>query len=112
MIASHNPASIRKAQDLHRSQDRAGEPKIDVIYAQLQGMADTISCELLQAGNASKGLEPSRAYKYVVWGSTAECVKYLHRRAVENRDAVVRTREVRDALASELWRRTTRLWTW
>jgi hypothetical protein len=46
-----------------------------------------------------------KAYKYLVWGTTGECMKYLLRRAQENRDAVERTLEGRNAMAAELWRR-------
>ena len=46
-----------------------------------------------------------KAYKYVVWGSVGECLKYLIRRAEENRDAVVRAKGTRMALRAELWRR-------
>ncbi|KAJ3474445.1 hypothetical protein NLG97_g9842 [Lecanicillium saksenae] len=44
-------------------------------------------------------------YKYMAWGTTGECMKYLLRRAEENRDAVTRTREDRDAMWAELLRR-------
>ena len=86
-----------------------------MVYAQLQGMADDISCELVCAGqkahetaiNGQKAaVDVPKAYKYLVWGTTGECMKYLLRRAHENKDAVQRTREGRDAMAGELWRRT------
>lgn len=41
-------------------------------------------------------------FKYVVWGSTEECVLYLLRRAEENRDAVERSSLTRQALWEEL----------
>lgn len=112
VIASHNAESVRKAQEIEREQATSGQPKIDLVYAQLMGMADEVSCELLQAGHGtekSSTLTKPRAYKYLVWGSTGECMKYLHRRALENRDAVARTKEARDALATELWRRFKRV---
>ena len=102
IVASHNPTSIRKAQEIYSSLELRGLPRSDVVYAQLLGMADTVSCELLQAG---RGRGRLRVYKYVTWGSTVECMKYLHRRAVENRDATTRTQETRDALLKEAWRR-------
>ncbi|KAI9850015.1 MAG: proline dehydrogenase [Thelocarpon superellum] len=108
VLASHNQVSIRKAQEMRRSQSAAGRPIVNVAYAQLLGMADNISCELLQAGRDAASGELPQVYKYVVWGSTAQCLKYLYRRAVENRDAVTRTRDVRNALAQELWRRIRR----
>jgi hypothetical protein len=71
-------------------------------------MADEVSCELVQASKSAEGnvkVDVPKAYKYLVWGTTGECMKYLLRRAQENRDAVERTREGRDAMAEELVRR-------
>ncbi|CAL3972341.1 unnamed protein product [Diplocarpon coronariae] len=128
VLAGHNIASVRKVQLLCSQQRQRGEKGIDVVYAQLQGMADEVSCELVLAGREARAASVSqsgsgsdsaassgdveaeakdvpRAYKYLVWGSTGECMKYLYRRAQENKDAVERTREGRDAMARELWRR-------
>lgn len=118
VLASHNADSVRKA----RAVVDAGYRGTEVAFAQLQGMADEVSCEIL-AGRSDTGsssasskvaaasgdkdaasAEP-RAYKYLVWGSTGECMKYLLRRAQENKDAVQRTRDGRDAMRAELWRR-------
>jgi len=44
-------------------------------------------------------------FKCTTWGSMSECIAYLVRRAVENRDAVLRTSDEYTALKSELWRR-------
>ena len=85
----------------------------EVAFGQLQGMADEISCELVAASKdvapESQGSFKPQAYKYLVWGSTGECMRYLLRRAEENRDAVERTRNGRDAMAAELWRRMRRV---
>ena len=113
VVASHNLDSVKKAMDVRKQQVREGEKGIHVEYGQLMGMADHISCELIQAGNLEKSLQengnekvdPPMAYKYLVWGTVAECLKYLLRRAEENRDAVVRTEEGRLALRAELGRR-------
>lgn len=109
VLACHNLASVRKAEAIRNLQLLRGEPRIDMIHAQLQGMADEVSCELLQAGwdagSLATGVETPRAYKYLVWGTTGECMKYLLRRAQENKDAVQRTKEGRDAMVVELWRR-------
>lgn len=113
VLASHNRESIRKAMVLRKKQLERGEERIDLVYGQLMGMADEVSCELVQAGKRSQGfdgygveqVDVPKAYKYVVWGTVGECVKYLLRRAEENRDAVVRTREGRSALKTELVRR-------
>ena len=85
-------------------------------------MADEVSCELVYsqttAGPAAKdshvteaavGRNPVQAYKYLVWGSTGECMKYLLRRAQENRDAVQRTKSGRDAMWTETMRRMKRV---
>ena len=97
VVATHNRESVVKAQKI-LSETNTG---VDVAFAQLQGMADEVSCELVTTA-ADK---TPRAYKYLVWGSTGECMKYLLRRAHENRDAVQRTRAGRDAMRSELLRR-------
>jgi hypothetical protein len=114
VLATHNRESVLQAQAiLAENPDKAGA---DVAFAQLQGMADEVSCELVTGGSGGGGVEvagetspPPRAYKYLVWGSTGECMKYLLRRAHENRDAVQRTREGRDAMRGELVRRVTAL---
>lgn len=100
VVASHNAESVRLSRELVER----GEAKSEIDFAQLMGMADEVSCTLLPggAGPRSPGV---RAYKYVVWGSMGECMKYLLRRAYENRDAVGRTREGRDAMGRELLRR-------
>jgi len=106
VLASHNRASVLKA----RSLIDGGNTRTEVAFAQLQGMADEVSCELVAGGNSSTAdaMEKEKklhAYKYLVWGSTGECMKYLLRRAHENRDAVQRTRSGRDAMRSEVVRR-------
>lgn len=112
VLASHNADSVRKA----RAVVDAGHRGTEVAFAQLQGMADEVSCEILAgrtdgsreaaaAGDKDAASSQPRAYKYLVWGSTGECMKYLLRRAQENKDAVQRTRDGRDAMRAELWRR-------
>lgn len=100
VVASHNAESVRLARELVER----GEAKSDVDFAQLMGMADEVSCTLLPggAGTSSPGV---KAFKYLVWGSTGDCMKYLLRRAYENRDAVGRTKDGRDAMAKEVVRR-------
>ncbi len=105
VLASHNRDTVRKARAILDSGARGTE----VAFAQLQGMADEVSCELVSAGKtpspASETALMPRAYKYLVWGSTGECMKYLLRRAEENRDAVQRTKSGRDAMRAEVARR-------
>jgi hypothetical protein len=98
VLATHNRESVLKAQALLSESNT----DMDVAYAQLQGMADEVSCELVTGNGA--GARPG-TYKYLVWGSTGECMKYLLRRAYENRDAVQRTRDGRNAMRTELIRR-------
>ena len=109
VLAGHNHTSVRKVQTLRTIQAQKGEEMTDLVYAQLQGMADEVSCELVQAGLATDAdaekVDVPKAYKYLVWGTTGECMKYLLRRAQENKDAVQRTREGRNAMAAELVRR-------
>lgn len=82
-----------------------------MVYGQLMGMADNVGCELVQAGRARREMDAEgdvdipKTYKYLVHGSVAECLKYLVRRAEENRDAIARTAEGRRALRWELARR-------
>lgn len=133
VLACHNLDSVRKAMAIRRGQAERGEELIEMDYGQLQGMADEVSCELLQraeeakielataqelqastnlSGNEktdmmlkAKTVDIPRAYKYLVWGTTGECMKYLLRRAQENKDAVQRTRAGRDEMAKEALRR-------
>lgn len=108
VLAGHNHTSVRKVQAIRSSQAERGDEQIDLIYAQLQGMADEVSCELVQAGKAEAGekkVDIPSAYKYLVWGSTGDCMAYLLRRAQENNDAVQRTKEGRNLMATELVRR-------
>ncbi|KAK1547863.1 proline dehydrogenase [Colletotrichum paranaense] len=108
IIASHNAESVRRARKICID----GEACTEVVFAQLQGMADEVSCELVCPTGSGNMRERKRAesqaieaYKYLVWGSTGECMKYRLRRAHENRYAVQRTRSGRNAMFSELVRR-------
>lgn len=105
VLATHNVESVRRA----RAICDAGGAKSDIAFAQLQGMADEVSCELVEASQSTQkenaNARPLPVYKYLVWGTTGECMKYLLRRAQENKDAVQRTRNGRDAMWGELVRR-------
>ena len=108
VLAGHNISSVRKVMAIQEQQVRNGEQRIEMVYAQLLGMADHVSGELVQAATLSKeaaSAEMPRACKYMVWGSVGDCMKYLVRRAEENRDAVRRTDEAKVELKKELWRR-------
>jgi proline dehydrogenase len=116
VMASHNLESVRKAIAIREEQARNKEDKICFTYGQLQGMADHISGEIVLSGKAAlekntkqhEEIEIPQAYKYLVWGSVSECVKYLLRRAEENRDAAGRTHDGRKALGKEIIRRILR----
>ena len=74
------------------------------------GMADNVSCDLVKAARdgterGASDVDIPAAYKYLVWGKMGECMKYLLRRAQENKDAVSRTVDARKALGKELGRR-------
>ncbi|KAK5449342.1 proline dehydrogenase [Exophiala xenobiotica] len=107
VLATHNAESVRLAGAIRDEQARNGLPRIELAYGQLMGMADNVSCEVVQTARiraecSDANVEIPRAYKYLVWGKMGECMKYLLRRAQENRDAVTRTVEARRALGSEL----------
>jgi hypothetical protein len=95
VVASHNKESVLRALNMMRLGTQRRREGL-LVFAQLMGMADELSLSLV--GRAS-------VLKYAVWGSTGECVKYLLRRAEENKDAVGRTEENYAAVVQELRRR-------
>lgn len=112
IIATHNRESVRKAHAIRMEQaTRSENLGVDVSYAQLQGMADEVSCELLQGfetAENSVGASPIDApnvFKLLTWGSVKECMGFLLRRAVENTEAVGRTKDSQIAMFAELKRR-------
>ena len=112
VLAGHNRDSFAKAQEIRNSQACSNEPRVNLVYAQLMGMAENISCGLVVAGQLAKedGRESMfdipKTYQYLVWGTVGECSQYLVRRAEENKDALSRTKEGRKALGKELLRRS------
>lgn len=110
-LATHNATSIRKAIATWQARLASGLPTIDGLESgQIQGMADELSCFLLQLyeeanSNPALARTPPGVYKCLNWGSVSECLGYLYRRAVENRGAVERTEHMRQALWKELCRR-------
>nr|CAC18796.1 proline oxidase [Aspergillus nidulans] len=114
IVATHNRDSVRKAHALRLEQASRGEKSdVELTYAQLQGMADEISCELLQGFQTAgpentKVAESPNVYKLLTWGSVKECMGFLLRRAVENTEAVGRTKQSQEAMFSELRRRARR----
>ncbi|OJJ42313.1 hypothetical protein ASPZODRAFT_20636 [Penicilliopsis zonata CBS 506.65] len=115
-LAGHNRVSVMTAYELHRSRRLAGLPTVRLGFAQLHGMSDELSFDLLQRTrgnfNEKPGLdfqEPD-VYKCSNWGTVGECLAYLTRRAIENRDAITRTHDEYSALKAEARRRILAGW--
>ncbi|KAF2095358.1 FAD-linked oxidoreductase [Rhizodiscina lignyota] len=124
VLATHNVASVRKATAVRQEQLERGEPRTNVVFAQLMGMADEVGCELLALGRSARAeneaaaqkagekekevMDVPRALKCCTWGTLSECLNFLVRRAAENRDAAGRTEESRRAMGREIWRRCRR----
>lgn len=112
-LASHNKASVLAANQLHQERVAAGLPTVPVAFGQLHGMSDAVSFSLLQSGTGpvlglngeQQAASRPEVFKCTTWGTMGECVAYLTRRAVENRDAVMRTSDEFTALKEECWRR-------
>ncbi|KAI0994858.1 hypothetical protein K3495_g13324 [Podosphaera aphanis] len=104
VLATHNGESVRRILTLRKEQKEKGQKTVDLIYAQLQGMADEVGGELILTKKLEEGDDKyhTKPYKYLVWGTMSECMKYLLRRAQENRDAVQRTKEGKMAIWREL----------
>lgn len=110
-LGTHNSASAEKAIATYRQRSAAGLPTPILECGQIMGMADELSCALLEryeectrdskAGTAP----PPGVFKFLPWGTVSECMGYLYRRAVENRGAVERTEHMVVALKQELRRR-------
>jgi hypothetical protein len=103
VLGTHNRESVQNALRLRETQLQTGQPQIEIAYAQLYGMADDLGFDLVH--RAVSGIEKPKVYKNVVWGKLGECMKYLSRRAQENKDAISRTEDTRRAMAEELRRR-------
>ncbi|KAH7225145.1 FAD-linked oxidoreductase-like protein [Fusarium oxysporum] len=106
-LATHNKQSALHAYQVQQQRAEAGLPLTKVQYGQLLGMADEVSCTLLQLAADPRTNVPAspEAYKCLSWGTLGDCISYLFRRAVENRDAVSRTKVEYHALRKEVWRR-------
>jgi proline dehydrogenase len=114
-LASHNEESVRRGYETWKERMQTGLPTIKLEIGQLQGMADEVSCGLVQirqrmstasmtALDVEKEWYP-RAFKCLCWGRTRECVQFLVRRVVENRGSLDRTKVWLAGLKRELWRR-------
>ncbi|KAF6841606.1 proline oxidase [Colletotrichum plurivorum] len=112
-LATHNKQSVLAANEPQQNRAQKGLHLTRIQYGQLLGMADEVSFSLLQLADRERretkacNAAPIEVYKCLSWGSLGDCLAYLLRRAVENRDAVSRTRSEFVALKLELWRRIT-----
>ncbi|GMM37275.1 proline dehydrogenase [Saccharomycopsis crataegensis] len=82
VIASHNRDSMLNATDLLEKYGKASDLKYRITLAQLLGMADDITYDLITNHNVTNII------KYVPWGPPLETKDYLRRRLEENGDAV------------------------
>jgi hypothetical protein len=103
LLASHNRDSVMSAHRLRQQRIAAGLPTVPVAFGQLHGMSDEVSFSLLAERDEDQN--PPEVLKCSTWGTMGECIGYLLRRAVENRDAVLRTTDEFAALRKETWRR-------
>ena len=101
IVATHNRTSVQKAQAICEQQDARRD--VELSYAQLQGMADEVSGELLQG--SQQQFHTPNVYKLLTWGSVKECMGFLLRRAVENTEAVARTKQSQEAMKAEMKQR-------
>lgn len=115
-IAGHNKESVRLATTLVADLVAKGEKIGPVQYGQLAGMADEVSCELIdmkqQATGDMTGLSEEEAdmrrraapqpYKCLIWGSVNDCLHFLMRRAVENATAADRLKDGLGEVRNEL----------
>jgi proline dehydrogenase len=114
-LASHNAESVKRGYETWKERKQKGFPTIKLEIGQLQGMADEVSCVLVQirqqvdpTGTSTSDAENDcypRAFKCLCWGSTRECVQFLVRRMAENRGSLDRTKVWLTGLKRELWRR-------
>jgi proline dehydrogenase len=114
-LASHNAESVKRGYETWKERNEKGLPTVKLEIGQLQGMADEVSCGLIQIRHQITTMENQiadadidyypRAFKCLCWGSTRECVGFLLRRVIENRGSLDRTKVWMAGLRRELWRR-------
>ncbi|XP_042867459.1 hydroxyproline dehydrogenase-like [Penaeus japonicus] len=93
IVASHNEASVRTAA--RKLEELELDPLAgNVVFGQVYGMAENISVPLARSGFL--------VYKSVPYGSVAEVMPYLSRRANENRAVLKGARRERQLLTQEL----------
>lgn len=113
MLATHNAESTAKACQAHKLRVVSDQTTCGLECAQVAGMADELGCELIMnyentlADQAAANAIVPKPYKCLTWGSVGECMGYLHRRAIENKGAVERTKHMAAALRKEFMHRLT-----
>lgn len=112
--AGHNAQSVYSAIQIYRNAVERGQRVSHARWGQLMGMADEVSCRVLQeteemnkaGANATQGQKPViEVYKCLQWGTVGECMQYLLRRATENSGAAHRMTESVQMMKKEVWRR-------
>jgi proline dehydrogenase len=113
--AGHNTESVCKAGATINELNEQGKPCPPVGFAQLQGMADELSCgllcereEMLKTAHLEKGMMVPEIHKCLSWGPVDECMGFLLRRTVENAGAADRIKEGTGVIRKELRRRMLR----
>lgn len=118
-IAGHNKESVRLATTLVADLVAKGEDIGPVQYGQLAGMADEVSCGLIEMKTQAMGDMTSlsekeadmrkraapQPYKCLIWGSVNDCLHFLMRRAVENATAADRLKDGLGEIRKELKQR-------
>lgn len=120
-IAGHNPESVSRAWSQIQLLSDRYELRVLPDFGQLQGMADEVSCRLLQmcddvksktsllpfdsASSKASGVVVPKVYKCLTWGSIQECMQYLLRRLVENKGGADRMKDGMAAYRQELFKR-------
>eukprot|EP00055_Hartaetosiga_balthica_P002319 m.3573 g.3573 ORF g.3573 m.3573 type:complete len:598 (+) comp2090_c0_seq1:112-1905(+) len=96
LVATHNQASV--IHTIWEMIERGMDPKTEhVSFAQLYGMADTLSETLARHGYT--------VYKYMPYGDVPLVIPYLIRRAIENSSISAGASFEKTMLLKELWRR-------
>lgn len=114
-LAGHNPQSISQAFDLIQQLSERDQLRVRPDFGQLQGMADHVSCKLLNDcdqvlkqrndGTLPATVTTPHVYKCLTWGSLQECLQYLLRRIIENSSGADRMRDGISLYYAELRRR-------
>lgn len=84
LIATHNENSIKKSIDLMDKYNIDVDNNI-ILFGQLYGMSDYISCSLSHYG--------FNVYKYLPFGSVSTVIPYLIRRLNEHRDMLIHAKK-------------------